>query len=390
MLRRHLGAMGLELLEDDDAGNGGVPWVPGGEDTHVLEHEGRVRFLSRRLEETRWGSFPWPRVSFVLEEIMAAAHVDVDWAEAPELRDKIILHTWNNPCYVLPVPAGEVIRLLKNGVYFFKYEYQLEDGMLQGAYSLCRFDWLERVITVVKRLPGNWDWAQGRWFLPTLKQRVSFTVCDITSEICVSALVKSQWSANAGARHVAKMLKDLVCLGNEKRQTQPRTPERWKPPDPGWVKVNTDGAFRVETGTGATGAILRNEEGITLAVEGRWLENLADAVTAEAMAVREGLLRAVALGCDKVILEIDNISLANSIQSGEPDRSAIFGLWHEIQELSRSFSSFAISFVRREANSAAHCCAKMPTASNRVVSCVGYTPNWMMGVVTKDCNPVES
>ncbi|TVU07684.1 hypothetical protein EJB05_41049, partial [Eragrostis curvula] len=122
MLRRRLGAMGLELLEDDDAGNGGVPWVPGGVDTHVLEHEGRVRFLSRRLEETRWGSFPWPRVSFVLEEIMAAAHVDVDWAEAPELRDKIILHTWNNPCYVLPVPAGEVIGLLKNGVYFFNYE----------------------------------------------------------------------------------------------------------------------------------------------------------------------------------------------------------------------------------------------------------------------------
>ncbi|TVU34235.1 hypothetical protein EJB05_16066, partial [Eragrostis curvula] len=148
LLRSRL-AMGLELLGDDDAGgnDGGVPWVPRGVDTHVMEHEGQVRFLSRRREETRWGSFPWPRVSFVLKEIVRgedwAAHVN--WADAPELRDKIILQTWDNPCYVLPVPdvGDDFIGLRKNGVYFFNYQYQLEGGMLQAAYCLCRYDWLE-------------------------------------------------------------------------------------------------------------------------------------------------------------------------------------------------------------------------------------------------------
>jgi len=131
---------------------------------------------------------------------------------------------------------------------------------------------------------------------------------------------------------------------------------------------------------------LRNERGETLAAEGRKYENLADVLTAEALAARNGMLLAVALGYNKVILELDNQSLANSLKSMEDDRSTINDLRQGIQELGRSLLSFRISFVHREANLAAHCCAKMPTISEAMWSSFGYAPDWILGVVTKDCN----
>ncbi|TVU26789.1 hypothetical protein EJB05_29353, partial [Eragrostis curvula] len=198
-----------------------------------------------------------------------------------------------------------------------------------------------------------------------------------------------QWSPSAAARHVAKLLEDLVCMKEDTTPQQVRRHERWIPPDTGWVKVNSDGAFLMNTSTGASGVIVRNERGDTPAVEGRWMEHLPDALTAEASAARHGLSLAVALGYDKVILEVDNSSLATSIRTDAPNLSTISGLCQEIKELGRSFVDFNVSLVGREANSAAHCCGKMPTSSNRVCSCVGYTPDWLHGVVTNDCNSVE-
>ena len=91
---------------------------------------------------------------------------------------------------------------------------------------------------------------------------------------------------------------------------------------------------------------MRNERGETLAAEGRKYENLADVLTVKGLAARNGMLLAVALlGNNKVILELDNQSLANSLKSMEDDRSTISDLWQGIQELGRSLLSFRISFV---------------------------------------------
>lgn len=72
----------------------------------------------------------------------------------------------------------------------------------------------------------------------------------------------------------------------------------------------------------------------------------------------------------------------------EDDRSIISDTWQGIQELGRSLLSFHISFVHREANLAAHCCAKMPTISETMWSSFGYAPDWLLRVATKDYNSV--
>ena len=52
----------------------------------------------------------------------------------------------------------------------------------------------------------------------------------------------------------------------------------------------------------------------------------------------------------KVILEVDNLSVANLIRSEEGIRSGISGIWHEIRELRIGFVAFDVSFVHREGN----------------------------------------
>jgi len=49
-----------------------------------------------------------------------------------------------------------------------------------------------------------------------------------------------------------------------------------------------------------------------------------------------------------VILEVDNLSLANLIRSEEGIRSTIFGISHKIRELSNVFVSLDVSFVPRK------------------------------------------
>ncbi|TVU10399.1 hypothetical protein EJB05_43925, partial [Eragrostis curvula] len=189
---------------------------------------------------------------------------------------------------------------------------------------------------------------------------------------------KANWNAGAAVRHIAKMVEDLMCIKADCTVPRPKLPVRWKPPDASYVKVNTDGAFDANTSTGASGAVVRDSHGRVLCAGARWYDNLPDVLTIEAIAARDGLLLASAKGCDKVVLELDNLTLVESLNSSTVNRSAVAGLWHEIQELGR-----------REANCAAHCCASKPTRDHRVLSWSDHLPLWLSEVAAKDCNPVS-
>lgn len=76
----------------------------------------------------------------------------------------------------------------------------------------------------------------------------------------------------------------------------------------------TDGAFDAIADDGASGVDLRNGRGQAIPAKGRKCKHLADALTAEALAARNGLLLAMAMGCNKVILESDNQLLVNSLK----------------------------------------------------------------------------
>ena len=92
-------------------------------------------------------------------------------------------------------------------------------------------------------------------------------------------------------------------------------------------------------------------ECLLLTASCRWYTNLSDVLTVEALAARDGVLLATEREATKVILlEVDNLSVANLIRSEEGIRSGISGIWHEIGELRIGFVAFDVSFVHREGN----------------------------------------
>jgi hypothetical protein len=144
----------------------------------------------------------------------------------------------------------------------------------------------------------------------------------------------------------------------------------------GWVKVNTNVAFRQASHSGSGGAVIRDDRGQILQASAKHYGSVPDVLMAEALGARDGLLLARAGGYGKVIREVDNLSLVNLL-SIDGIRSPIAGIWHEITDVGRNFTSISISFVHREGNEAAHCCAKF--ASETSPECV-WSDSFLRGL----------
>jgi hypothetical protein len=65
-------------------------------------------------------------------------------------------------------------------------------------------------------------------------------------------------SPKAAALHVATLIEELLAVKEQDGQGVNRREVRWQPPEEGWTKVNTDGAFYASIGQGAKAAVLRN------------------------------------------------------------------------------------------------------------------------------------
>lgn len=53
---------------------------------------------------------------------------------------------------------------------------------------------------------------------------------------------------------------------------------RWRPPEPGSLKINSDAAFCAETGKGAVACVIRDHRGAFVMAQAKWYDNILDAV----------------------------------------------------------------------------------------------------------------
>lgn len=179
---------------------------------------------------------------------------------------------------------------------------------------------------------------------------------------------------------------DLWSLKIVQRQNVPRQlPPSWSPPEEGWLKCNTDGAFYPGKGQGATGAVLRDADGQITGGIAQWYDHGLDALTMEAWALRDGMTFARNKGVQRLHIETDSQELVKLWAAGGNQRSRIAPIIMDARELRTFFSAFKLSYSSRSCNQVAHSLAKQVSGDNRVVEW-HVTPPCVFHLISADCN----
>jgi hypothetical protein len=106
----------------------------------------------------------------------------------------------------------------------------------------------------------------------------------------------------------------------------------------------------------------------------------------EALAIRDGVRFAFERGYRNVEIETDAKEVIRLIENPGEGRSCIASIRQEIEELRGSFSSFKLLFIGCKGNEAAHLCARRASIDRRRCLWLNYTPLFLAGFLSKDCN----
>jgi hypothetical protein len=107
-----------------------------------------------------------------------------------------------------------------------------------------------------------------------------------------------------------------------------KKPRRRESPPSDWLKVNIDGSFTPADGKGATGVVIRNSLGETIAAMGSVLEKCNSAEEAEVMALLHGAQLAKEQTIAPIIFESDCVRIA---QNPDISLSHLRGIFHEFR-----------------------------------------------------------
>jgi ribonuclease HI len=125
----------------------------------------------------------------------------------------------------------------------------------------------------------------------------------------------------------------------------------WQPPSEGWVKLNTDGAYK-EGSVAGCGGVVRDSNGVW---KGGFAKNLGvcSAYVAELWGVLEGLRYAKALGFNRVELNVDSSIVNQVLSKAGYGRPLGMALVMRIRSLLEMEWEVVINHSYREANKCA-------------------------------------
>jgi ribonuclease HI len=196
------------------------------------------------------------------------------------------------------------------------------------------------------------------------------------------------WKPGEAVRYVARLVDEMATLKVNKT-VAPKPQAHRNRPEVDWVKVNSDAAFDAGSGTGGSGVVIRGHQGQLIAAGARWLDHVADPLSAETIAMKEALELTVEVGADQVIMETDCAVLKTLLDTENYRRSPVSSLCHDILELSRGFSKFKLVWTQRQANGAAHWCASTVSDSERSMYWFDEFPCRLREISSNDCNPAD-
>lgn len=161
---------------------------------------------------------------------------------------------------------------------------------------------------------------------------------------------------------------------------------QWKPPDPGFIKINFDGAYRKPGCRGTFGVVARDEEG-------KWMSGrsgdcfISNALSAEMFGAKASMELAMDKGWEKVTFETDSKELFESIQDDTRVPWYVEAQARALTNLLNSFPSWSFSCVRRDSNLAADWVAKAARDGALKEDWVDNIPLGLIGILDKDGLP---
>ncbi|KAL6222321.1 hypothetical protein ACLB2K_005713 [Fragaria x ananassa] len=116
-----------------------------------------------------------------------------------------------------------------------------------------------------------------------------------------------------------QFLEDYQRLHVRPKKKGRRLTTKWSCPPSGRLKINVDGAYKKEEGTGGLGVIVRDEQGRCVAALSRHVYHAQSALHVEAETLQAGLLIAICNQWTKIEVESDSAIIIQSLAKEEED-----------------------------------------------------------------------
>ena len=184
----------------------------------------------------------------------------------------------------------------------------------------------------------------GLWFLWTHRNTFLFRSSFVDSQNWRKCFQSNAEFYFIGLSSKTKQLKNVVSVG-------------WEKPLRGWVKLNTDRSAMKNPERVGGGGLFRNHDGVWLKGFARGL-GFTNSILAELWALRDGLRLAKELGFQRLIIELDALSVV-ILMNNESENLLMEPLLTDCKNLLKEIPNKRVFHAFREANQCADALAKL-------------------------------
>ena len=154
--------------------------------------------------------------------------------------------------------------------------------------------------------------------------------------------------------------------------------------------MNVDAAFFSDEGVGATSVVLRDGSGSFIAAQCKFLPVAVDAITSEAMAMRDGLVFANSLGFSCLEAESDSLQVINFCTGQTRWWDEAAALFAECVDLGTSIGKVIYKHCLRSCNRAAHVLANFSFCNKLSSVWLHEPPDFLVRKLVDDVNIIHN
>ncbi|OMO97058.1 reverse transcriptase [Corchorus capsularis] len=148
----------------------------------------------------------------------------------------------------------------------------------------------------------------------------------------------------------------------------------WVPPTAGIIKLNTDAAYNLATGTAKSGTVLRNSTGQIICSGFKQTNYIVSVLHAEVLSIHFGLQMALRNNVDCIEVHADSLMAVKEIARGANSNWEGGCLITEILHLASLFSLSTFSYSHRSSNTLAHNIAQLDLGVGAIFEWYGALP----------------